>query len=82
MTRLFDIVREGTRQRSRSQQALQTGVIIDYDQGKFSVSAGGITYLAETGVGTGLKAGDRVWLVLGRGTPKIIGLLGRDEAAG
>ncbi len=59
-------------------QEIVHGTIIVPDRGAFLVVVGGLTYRAESGISADLTAGDRVWIVIGRGAPKIIGLFGKD----
>lgn len=79
MTTIFDILANATKHRMPAQQQLQSGVIIGFEQGKANINVGGITYNAEIGLSTSIRSGDRVWVVIGHGTVKIIGLVGRDD---
>ena len=78
MSRILDILDAQIRNQSRPQQTMQHGVVAGFERGRYRVSAGGITYLAESALGERLKAGDRVLLAVGRGTARILGLLGQD----
>lgn len=60
-------------------QSFQHGIIITYEQGLYKVNVSGSTYAAESVTGDRFLTGDRVYLALGRGTPRILGLLGKDE---
>lgn len=74
-----DLIREGQRLRLRPAQQVTHGTLINPDRGKFQMVVGGLTYGANVGAPLDLRAGDRVWIILGRGNPKIIGLLGPDQ---
>jgi hypothetical protein len=62
-------------------QSFQHGVVTGYDQGQYRVNVTGTLYLAESITADRFLPGDRVYLALGRGTPRILGLLGKDENA-
>lgn len=62
-------------------QAFQHGVVTGYDSGQYKVNVTGTEYLAESITADRFLPGDRVYLALGRGTPRIIGLLGKDQNA-
>jgi hypothetical protein len=79
MPLLTDVLRQGQSDRNRPMQEIVHGVIIGPDGGAFQIVVGGISYRAQSGISADLTAGDRVWVVIGRGAPKIIGLFGKDE---
>lgn len=79
MALVTDLIRDGQRQRLRPPQQVTQGVLSAPDRGRFQTTVGGVGYAANVGVPLDLRTGDRVWVVLGRGTPKIIGLLGPDQ---
>jgi hypothetical protein len=62
-------------------QSFQHGRILSYDTGLYRVSVAGTVCNAESITGDRFLAGDRVYLTLGRGTPQILGLLGKDVNA-
>lgn len=82
MSQILEILSARAREVSRPTQSLQHGVVAGFDRGRYQVSAGGTTYLAESALGGKLKAGDRVLIALGRGTTRILGLLGQDAGVG
>ena len=62
----------------RQGRDLQTGSISGTEAGRYLVTVNGNTHQANAGF-TGLKVGDVVWVLMDRGTPKIVGLLGPNE---
>ena len=76
---LLNLIAERQRQESRSQQEFVFGVVTGYSDNSYRVNANGLTYYAESMVTDRLLTGDRVFLVLGKGTPRIVGLQGKDE---
>lgn len=79
MPNLLNVIANRQREESRPQQDFTFGIITGYDSGSYKVNANGLTYYAESMVADRLLTGDRVFLVLGKGTPRIIGLQGKDE---
>jgi len=79
MANLFEVLQSGSRRNANTRQIVTTGVIVRFDAGLYRVACGQTTYRATSGVNQSLNKGDRVYLILGRGTAKIIGLLGADE---
>lgn len=82
MSRILEILNARVRQLNRPSQSLQHGVVAGFERGRYRISAGGMTYLAESALGAALKPGDRVLIALGRGTSRILGLLGKDADTG
>jgi hypothetical protein len=81
MPNLFDIVRGHIEQNPRlRKQSMTQGVVIGPSGSHYKVSAGGFTFMCQCGLGDPLKAGDRVWIIVGRGTSRIVGLMGKDAA--
>lgn len=80
MAKILDIITSRAAQAAAQPQSVQAGVVLGTDVGRYRISVAGHTTLAECGVQQRLKTGDRVWVVVGLGTSKIIGVLGRDES--
>jgi hypothetical protein len=78
---LLQMVGERQRSEVRNRQEFQHGVVVGYQENLYRVSANGLTYFAESLSPDRFLAGDRVFLVLGRGTPRILGLEGKDVDA-
>lgn len=82
MANLFELVRAQVRADQRNhRQDMTQGVVIGAAGSQYKVSAGGFTFFCQCGLGDPLKPGDRVWIIAGRGTARIVGLMGKDEAA-
>lgn len=82
MANILDIVR-GHLQKNpdhRTQHMTQ-GVIVGPAGTQYKVVSGAFTYFCQCGLGDPLKPGDRVWIIAGRGTARIVGLMGKDEGA-
>lgn len=58
---------------------LISGVVVRHDGGQVIVVAGAQSFGAQPIVAIPLIPGDRVWLQMGHGQPKVIGLQSRDE---
>lgn len=78
---LLNLIANRQRQESRSSQEFVMGVVVGYASNSYKVNALGNTYFAESMITERLLTGDRVFLVLGKGTPRIIGLQGKDQEA-
>lgn len=77
---LFEAIDDANRSTRRGSQHVTTAVVIGPNGTHYDITLGSTRYLAKTGI-TGLQAGDRVWVVMEWGSPKIIGLLGPDQNA-
>ena len=78
MANVLEVVQIARRMRRSRDQVMTTGVIVGPERGRYRVSSGQTTYLAETGIASPLKKGDRVYLIQKRGITKIVGLMGAD----
>lgn len=58
---------------------LVSGVVVRFDGGQAIVTVGGQTFGAQPTLAQPLLRGDRVWISMGFGQPKVVGLQGRDE---
>lgn len=81
MATLFDLINEAQRRNSALDQTVQYGVVIGYDSGLYSVNIANQTTLAESFADRRLLPGDRVVIIVGRGTPKIMGLQAKDAGS-
>lgn len=59
-------------------QQMTRGLIIGPDGPRYQVTVNGIAYVADAAI-TDLRPGDRVWVAMGWGAPRIIGLFGPDQ---
>ncbi len=60
-------------------QSFIHGIITGYSANLYSVNALGQTFFAESLTPDRFLTGDRVFMVLGAGTPRILGLQGKDQ---
>ena len=68
-----------TQTRSRvSAQTMTRGVIAGTDGPRYQVIVSGTLYVADAAI-TGLRIGDRVWVMMGWGAPRILGFFGPDQ---
>jgi len=77
---IFDLIQSPENRSRVGSQTMTNGTIIGPDGPRYQVTVAGIAYTADSAV-TGLRPGDRVWVVMGWGSPKVIGLLGPDQNA-
>lgn len=76
----FILAQTQAQARAQSQRhALVSGLVLRLDGGQVLVNVGDRTLAAQPILGQQLQAGDRVWLQMGSGQPRIIGLQGRDN---
>lgn len=77
------MLQERAKQESQAHQDnLQTCVIVGRAIGAYTVRFGGQEAVAFAAVVDSLKPGDQVQVLFGRGTPMIIGVLGKDGSVG
>lgn len=82
MPNIFEIVQQRQlRDRYQTDQQLTQGVITAVQQGQYQVTIGGVSHLCMAGISESLKVNMRVYVLIGRGTSRIIGLMGKDENA-
>ncbi len=77
---LFDLLQSPERQSRVGAQAMTHGTVIAADGPRYRITVAGIAYTADAAI-TDLRDGDRVWVIMGWGSPKIVGLLGPDQNA-
>jgi hypothetical protein len=78
---LFDLVRTQTKlSQGRHNQEMTQGLVTGVQESLYKVTAGGFTFLCQSGLEDTLNIGDRVWIISGRGTARIVGLMGKDAA--
>ena len=77
---IFESLNDASRSMRGNAQHVTTAVVVGPNGTDYNITLGGTAYLAKAGI-TGLQAGDRVWVVVEGGAPKIIGLLGPDQNA-
>lgn len=82
MPNVFEIIQHRRAQdRDRYDQVLTQGVVTGVQQGQYQVLVGGMPHLCQSGISDALTINTRVYVVIGRGQSKIIGLMAKDENA-
>ena len=76
---LLSQINQRQREEQRNQQEFLHGVIVSYRDQNYVVNAMGLSFYAESLTSDRFLVGDRVFMVLGQGTPRILGLQGKDE---
>lgn len=77
---VYELLQSPTLQSRIGEQIITRGVINGTDGPRYQITIGEIAYVADSAI-IGLRTGDRVWVALGWGSPKVIGLLGPDQNA-
>jgi len=75
---LWDLLNTAQRQNGSLDQHLTYGLIIGLDTGLYLTTIQNQSYHCESLINQRLLPGDRVYVILGRGNPRIIGLMGKD----
>ncbi len=75
---IYDLLQSPSLRPAANRQEVTTGLIIGPDQTRYRVNIGGIAYVADSAI-IGIQPGDWVYVAVGWGAPRILGLLAPDQ---